>query len=72
MENIKLPEPAIKHFVAWCTHNGGEVTPIQFDKYNSMYPSYCNPSIFYDKEKDLFRLIHRTVSYTLHYTHRDH
>lgn len=72
MENIKLPEPAIKHFVAWCTHNGGEVTPIQFDKYNSMYPSYCNPSIFYDKEKDLFRLIQRNVSYTLHHTHRDH
>lgn len=71
MEDIKLPEPQVKHFVAWCLHNGGEVAPIKFDKYNSMYPSYCNPSIFYDERADIFRLIQRNVSYTLHHTHKD-
>lgn len=71
MEDIRLPEPDIKHFVAWCIHNGGEVAHIPFTQFNSMYPSYCNPSIFYDKEKDMFRLIQRNVSYTLHHTHRD-
>ena len=72
MEDIRLPEPDIKHFVAWCIHNGGEVAHIPFTQFNSMYPSYCNPSIFYDKTTDTFRLIQRNVSYTLHHTHGEH
>lgn len=64
--DIKLPEPKIKHFVDWCIARGGNVANTGFKAFSPMFPSYCNPSIYYDPTIDRFRLVQRTVSYTLH------
>lgn len=66
MENIQLRKPDFTHFVAYCLHNGGHISNTGFNNWNTFFPSYCNPSIYWDKDKARFLLIQRTVSYFLH------
>ena len=65
MEDIRLPKPPFTHFVNYCLLRGGHIQPTGFKDYNSMWPAYCNPSIFYDEKNNRFLMIQRNVSYVL-------
>ena len=65
MERIQLTEPEVSHFAAYCLARGGKINNTGFRGWEPKWPSYCNPSIFYDKKDDKFRMIQRNVSYVL-------
>lgn len=65
MENIQLRKPDFTNFVAYCLRRGGHVANTGFKNWEPMWPSYCNPSIFYDEKDNKFRMIQRNVSYIL-------
>lgn len=66
MENIELTKPAFSHFVAHCLARGGHINRTGFNERDTYFPSYCNPSIYWDEKDGQFLLIQRTVSYFLH------
>lgn len=74
MEDITFTKPSCSHFVKHCLLRGGRIVNTgwhdwamrtDLKKEDSMFPAYCNPSIFYDEVDDQFLCAQRNVSYIL-------
>lgn len=63
---IHLQEPDVKYFVNYCLFGGAKVYPLDAGVRDTMWPGYCNPSIFWDKKDRNFKLILRNVNHILH------
>lgn len=71
MEDIQLTKPVVFNFVNYILNSGGEVKNTGFNNFTSEFPSYCNPSIYWDETTGKFIMNQRVVSYYLHATSKD-